>query len=395
MLTGSDQYIRDSIQDILSSANFEYLEKRAIESRTHHQPDLPPHLECSINLTQFTYGCEHLVLELAFSDEVYWVARIPHQTIQRDTMLSEIATMKVVREHTTIPVPQVFCFEVSADQPFGYPYMLMEALDGRTFPEGLATAIPVQHRAKVAKQLANVFSELQNLTFSRIGRLWCGENADEPVKVVKMVWHALSGPLDTSLEYFYHQIQEDNQDIMYRMHPGDPDWLTACWVLKSSLAHMIIEDRVRGPFPLIHFGLQSRNMLFDDEYNLTGLIDWTCAQAAPLEQLSVFDEFFMSDDINHPTAELKRLVVESLREMERGREEKPPLDSPDMDMTSYQDLTTLSEYMTSMGAEITHYHFTTPIQQSLLAAKVVAEIMYGNSITWEQLREVYGAMDLS
>ncbi|EEU40099.1 uncharacterized protein NECHADRAFT_76042 [Fusarium vanettenii 77-13-4] len=390
--TGSVQYIRNSIQNILSSANFEYLRGRAIESRRQHQPDLPPHLECIINLTQFTSGYEHLVLELAFSDHVYWVARIPHQSIQRDTILSEIATMKVVRERTSIPVPQVFCFEVSADQPFGYPYILMEALDGRTFPDGLATAIPAQHRAKVAKQLANVFAELQNLTFSRIGRLWCGDNADEPVKVVKMAWHALPGPLETSLEYFYHHIQEQNQHVMYRMHPGDPDWSTACWVLKMSLAHVIIEDRVRGPFPLIHFGLQSRNMLFDDEYNLTGLIDWTCAQAAPLEQLSVFDEFFIWGGIS---LELKRLVIESLREMERDREERPPLDNPGMDMTPYQDLTTLSEYMTSMGAEITYHHFTTSIQQSLLAGKVVAEIMHGNAITWEQLREVYGAMPLS
>lgn len=72
--TGSDQYMRNSIQNILSSANFEYLEKRAIESRRQHQPDLPPHLECSINLTHFAFGCEHLVLELAFSDQMYWVA---------------------------------------------------------------------------------------------------------------------------------------------------------------------------------------------------------------------------------------------------------------------------------------------------------------------------------
>ncbi|KAJ4226369.1 hypothetical protein NW759_004956 [Fusarium solani] len=158
--TGSDQYMRNRIQDILSSANFEYLEKRALESRRQHQLDLPPYLECSINSTHFAFGCEHLVLELAFSDQMYWVARIPHQFIQRDTMLSEIATMKVLREHTAIPVPQAFCFEVSKDQPFGYPYILMEALDGRTFPDGLATAIPAQNRAKVAKQLATIFSEL-------------------------------------------------------------------------------------------------------------------------------------------------------------------------------------------------------------------------------------------
>ncbi|KAI8685453.1 APH domain-containing protein [Fusarium keratoplasticum] len=159
-----------------------------------------------------------------------------------------------------------------------------------------------------------------------------------------------------------------------------------------SLSHMVIEDRVRGPFPLIHFGFQSRNMLFDDKYNLTGFLDWTYSQAAPLEHLSVFDEFFISGDIS---LELKRLVVESLRDMDRDREERPPLDNPDMDMTPYQDLTTLSEYMTmSMGAEITYHHFTTPIQRRLSAGKVVAEIMYGNTITWEQLREVHGAMPL-
>lgn len=47
-----------------------------------------------------------------------------------------------------------------------------------------------------------------------------------------------------------------------------------------------------------------------------------------------------------------------------------------------------------MGAEITYHHFTTPIQRRLSAGKVVAEIMYGNTITWEQLREVHGAMPL-
>jgi len=79
----------------------------------------------------------------------------------------------------------------------------MEYLGGRTLPGGVATTIPQQFHAKVAKQLASVFAELQNLTFSRIGRLWCGENADQPVEITTMAWHASPGPLETSLEYFY------------------------------------------------------------------------------------------------------------------------------------------------------------------------------------------------
>lgn len=205
----------------------------------------------------------------------------------------------------------------------------MEYLGGHILSDGVARTIPRQHRAKVARQLANVFAELQNLTFTRIGRLWCGEDAEQPVEIIPMAWHSSPGPLRTSLEYFYNQRQSENREIM-GMHPdGDPDWLTACWVLKTALTHMIIEDRVLGPFPLCHLDLHYGNMLFDDEYNLRGIIDWSSAQAAPLEQLSVCPEFVTfpgrSEEENRPIVELKNLVVESLREMEKSQEKRPPL----------------------------------------------------------------------
>ncbi|CRG88356.1 hypothetical protein PISL3812_05386 [Talaromyces islandicus] len=208
---------------------------------------------------------------------------------------------------------------MSADQPFGYPYVFMEYLGGRTLPTGLARAIPHQYHDKVAKQFARVFTELQNLTFSRIGRIWCGEDADQPVEIIPVAWHSSPGPLESSFEYFYNERQNDNREII-AMHPDDPDWLTACWVLKTALTHMVIEDRVRGPFPLCHLDLHFGNMLFDNEYNLTGIIDWSSAQAAPLEQLSVYPEFatfpVLSDEENRPIVELKNLVVESIRETE-------------------------------------------------------------------------------
>lgn len=221
--SNSDKYRR--IQLLLSSANFEYQKRRGIESRRRHQPDLPSHVECSINLTQFTCGFNNLVLELAFSDRVFWIARTPHQAFDegdRTSMLSEIATMKIIKQRTTIQIPQVFDFETSLVQPFGYPYVFMEYLGGRTLADGLARTIPQQYHSKVAMQLANVFTELQNLTFNRIGHLWCGENADQPAEIIAMAWHSSPGPLDTSLEYFYNQRQGENREIM-TSHPDDPD----------------------------------------------------------------------------------------------------------------------------------------------------------------------------
>ncbi|KAH7019869.1 kinase-like domain-containing protein [Ilyonectria destructans] len=394
----SDKYKR--IQLLLSSANFEYLKTRGIESRRRHQPNLPAHVECSVNLTHFTSGFNNLVLELAFSDNVYWIARIPHQALDdgdKTSMLSEIATMRIIQKHTTIPIPRVFDFEMSADQPFGHPYVFVEYLGGRSLPNGLATTIPRQYHGKVAKQLANVFAELQNLTFSRIGRLWCGENADQPVEIMAMAWHSSPGPLETSFEYFYNQRQDENREIM-AMHPDDSDWLTACWVLKTALTQIIVEDRVRGPFPLCHLDLHFGNMLFDNEYNLTGIIDWSSAQAAPLEQLSVCPEFItfpgLSDEENQPIVELKNLVVQSIKEMEKDQDKRPPLDNPEADMTLSPNLTLLSTYMVSKSAEVTHRQYMASPRGSLWAGKMIAKLIYGNSVTWEQLREVYGTMPL-
>lgn len=394
----SDKYQR--IQLLLSSANFEYLQARGTESRRRLQPDLPTQVTCSVNLTHFTSGFNNVVLEIAFSDNMYWIARIPHQALSdgdKTSLLSEISTMKMIRQRTTIPIPQVFDFETSADQPFGYPYVFMEYLGGRTLTNVLAVAIPAQHHAKVAKQLANVFAELQNLTFSRIGRLWCGENADQPVEIIPMAWHSSPGPLETSFEYFYNQRQSENREIM-SMHPDDPDWLTACWVLKTALTHTTIEDRVRGPFPLCHLDLHYGNMLFDSEYNLTGIIDWSSAQAAPLEQLSVCPEFVtfpgLSDEENRPIIELKTLVIESIREMERNQEKRLPLDNPEVDTVLQSNLTPLSTYMASKSAEITHRQYMASPRGSLWAGKMVAKLIYGESVSWEQLKEVYGTMPL-
>ena len=350
--------------------------------------DLPADISCTINLTHYASGFNNLVVELAFSDNVYWIARILHHTIDGDiatSLLSEIVTIKVIRKHTSIPVPRIFEFDMSTDHPFGYPYVFMEYLGGRTLDNGLAESIPPHYRSKVARQFANVFVELQNLTFDRIGRLWCGETTDQPVEITDMAWHCTPGPLQTSLEYFYNQRQGENQEIV-ALHPNDPDWLTACWVLKTALAQMIIEDRVRGPFPLCHLDLHFGNLLFDTEYNLTGVIDWSSAQAAPLEQLSCCQELVifpgLSEEANRPIVEFRNLVIRFIKEMEGNKVKIPVLDHQQISRKQGLDLTPLSTYMASESAEITHRQYMASPKGSLFAGKRVAQLMYGEKDTW-------------
>ncbi|KAK1768680.1 hypothetical protein QBC33DRAFT_610062 [Phialemonium atrogriseum] len=370
----SDKYKR--IRLLLSSANFEYLKTRGTESRRGHQPDLAPHVTCSVNLTHLACGFNNLVLELAFSDNVCWIARIPHQAFDdgdRTSMLSEIATMRIIQQQTTIPIPRVFDFDTFADQPFGYPYVFIEYLGGRPFRVGW-------RQPYLTNTIAKSPSSLQT-----------------PSRSCPWPGTLRLGPWKLRLNISTTRDRGKNREII-AMHPDDPGWLTACWVLKTALTHIIIEDRVRGPFPLCHLDLHLGNMLFDSEYNLTGIIDWSSAQAAPLEQLSVFPEFVtfpgLSDDENRPIVELKNLVVESIRERERDQEKRPPLDDLGVDTALHPNLISLSTYMASESAEVTYRQYMASPRGRLWAGKMVAKLIYGKSVTWEQLREVYGTMPL-
>ena len=152
----------------------------------------------------------------------------------------------------------------------------------------------------------------------------------------------------------------------------------------------------------IHFG----NLLFDEEYNLTGVIDWSNAQAAPIEQLSVCPELVifpgLSEEKNRPIVEFKKLVIQFLLEMENEkakREEKSggetqPLHQERGNLKHSRHFTPLSTYMASGSAELMHRQYMASPKGSLWAAKRVAKLMYGEHITWEQLKDVYGCMQL-
>ena len=102
----------------------------------------------------------------------------------------------------------------------------------------------------------------------------------------------------------------------------------------------------------------------------------------------------LSEEENRPIVELKNLVVESITEMERHEAKRPPLDNVEADIGLLISLTPLSTYMASKNADITYRQYMASPRRSLWAGKMVAKLIYGNTITWEQLREVYGTMPL-
>lgn len=131
-------------------------------------------------------------------------------------------------------------------------------------------------------------------------------------------------------------------------------------------------------------------MLFDDDYNLVGVIDWSNAQSAPLEQLSVFPEFAtapgLSEEQNRPMVELKELVVKALQELKREELEKRqditvPLDRNTSVAPVTRHKTQLSEYMASKMSEIAfRQHMSSP-GSYLWDGKTIAKFVYGSTVT--------------
>ncbi|KAG6021662.1 hypothetical protein E4U19_005548 [Claviceps sp. Clav32 group G5] len=263
----------------------------------------------------------------------------------------------------------------------------MECLKGKTLESTMAQQVPANYKLHVASQVADVLYQLENLTFDRLGRIWCGENCDEPPRIIP--WLPSDGYLatprvQTSLEWFYKYRQKQNRQAL-EGHADDQEWRAACWILNQATSHIIIEDRLHGPFPLCHFDLHYGNLLFDDEYNLTGVIDWDGAATAPLERLAVSPEFItfpgISDEKNQVILDFRATVRDCLQELVSKSEQTTP---------TKKKTTTLSMILGSKQADITHRCTYSRPYRAIWDGQMVAKLIYRDHVSWEQLVAAYG-----
>lgn len=112
--------LREQIQTVLSKVDFQHLQKVALRTRLTQDETADPDISCIIDPSTFTHEFNNVVLEVSFSDHVYWIAKIQYTSVDAskassNTMdiKSELATMRTVKARTNIPVPQVFSYNVS------------------------------------------------------------------------------------------------------------------------------------------------------------------------------------------------------------------------------------------------------------------------------------------
>jgi aminoglycoside phosphotransferase (APT) family kinase protein len=267
---------------------------------------------CKIDTTRYQTGWFNVVFEITFEDEVYWIARIQlpftaeYDDVQQAVLKSEIDTMRYVKAHTSIPVPEVYDYNVNRVSEFnaiGNPYIIMSAIHGQVLPGNFRESVPEVHQDKILSDIASYLIQLSNLRFPMIGRLDATINSDgisnymiKPcINPAGCIWQHSSGPFHTTIDYFFTTRTIDYHETLRHM-ANDSDECFAAWLrLQTALAVVQMEFN-QGPFPLHHPDLRFANILFDENYNITGVIDWSYTMAVPLEALANLQSDFLRDD---------------------------------------------------------------------------------------------------
>lgn len=104
------------------------------------------------------------------SGAVTLVLRVSGKHLPRIKTINEIAVMKYVKVHTTIPIPEVVRFHSSEDNALGHEFILMEKVPGLSADRAWG-ALHSQGKHNLLSQITDYLAQLHSLSFDSIGGL--------------------------------------------------------------------------------------------------------------------------------------------------------------------------------------------------------------------------------
>ncbi|CRG86706.1 hypothetical protein PISL3812_03716 [Talaromyces islandicus] len=274
-------------------------------------------------------------IEIRFEDGVSWLARIrrvnatsPPSDLRAHIMRSEVSTLLFLGK-TKVPAPEVFDYYLDEGNPVGVGYILMEKMGGQSLRWSITSA---DQRRKVMDQLADIYSELQTFSFDSVGSLdqpgteHVGSFARESLTDYRESRMLPLGPFTSSREYHIASIQL-TLDLIMRGECFTPQAIDAYlihrYLLDLLLDNTFCPNRDDGKFYLRHADNKGDHLLVDEEYNITGVVDWEWAHTdtksgafnSPIMLLPVGDFYDGKNDLGED-----ELVFAQLLE-EKGQEE--------------------------------------------------------------------------
>ncbi|TIA34294.1 hypothetical protein D6C78_06949 [Aureobasidium pullulans] len=284
---------QEEIETLGQKINYAALETHAMALR--------PGILCHAGPLRFDRQTKHEVMggmnihvNVEFQDGVTWLARIrrsnatsPPPVVRDYIILSELATLQFL-ENVNVPTPRLLGYALEADEgnSVGVGYMLIEKLPGNPLDWARATE---DQKHRIIDQLADHAIELSKHPLDKIGSF--NRPGDEHIgpiareefsNVTDGAIHAL-GPFTSMQGYYIGYLHNILDRILtrqlYTHHPLD-----------AYLIHRFLLDLTERVWPvegenekiyLNHADDKGDHVLVDDDYTITGIVDWKWAFSAP------------------------------------------------------------------------------------------------------------------
>ncbi|KAM4063764.1 phosphotransferase enzyme family protein [Hirsutella rhossiliensis] len=127
----------------------------------------------SIYLVHFTGSCAAALRPAQTRNpdgSVTLVLRVAGSHLPRTKTINEVAVMRWVGEHTSIPVPAMVRFDASEDNPVGHEFTLLECAPGRSV-DALYPGMSDEAKEALVERLTDVLVELNGHEWSHVGGL--------------------------------------------------------------------------------------------------------------------------------------------------------------------------------------------------------------------------------
>jgi aminoglycoside phosphotransferase (APT) family kinase protein len=156
---------------------------RAWVSSFHHG-----RLPCQLEDNQIHHGSYNAGLKFIFDDGAAWLLRFPrvgrvHDSYRDEKVAMEVALINLIRNKTTIPVPEIYAWGAAAENPLSLgPFIIMEFIqDGVSLNDLLKDVnsgtrllrddLSDEEMEKIYRQFVKFLLQLFKLDFDYIGNL--------------------------------------------------------------------------------------------------------------------------------------------------------------------------------------------------------------------------------
>jgi hypothetical protein len=265
-----------------------------------------------------TFGTFNVVIPLLFENGEKWIARIPrpgrmfsqpNPALLEQIMHSMAVTTAIVRERTSIPVPQIHAWSSSDDNEAGCAYMFMDFVEGESLGDCLNT-LPADKMSNVIYEWAMYQWELTRLSFPAIGCL--GLSSDYQVIVQQYLSAgSVDQGRDTIVPFFrgpYTSVADYLFGIsnLKKLAPLDNvsyDRFSFGTYLESMIPFALKPHCNTGPFYLTHDDFNVQNILINPNTGrITAILDWDYACVKPIQSLIAYPESLRWDLLETSTA---------------------------------------------------------------------------------------------